>query len=100
MSARGKLLASILRCRDAVLRGLAPAEVARILEAEAQSLEHRPLTRERLAHLQRLERQLAHLPAGERAAAIRERMGISRSGYYKLRALALSPRTNVDSRAV
>lgn len=52
-------------------------------EAEASST---PMRDPRLGRLAELEKQLAHMPAGERAAAIRERLGTSRSSYYRLRA--------------
>lgn len=97
VSARNTVRETLSRCRDAVRRGIGGAELDALLAAAVEALEHRQETRERLAKLRRLERQLAHLSPGERAAAIRQRMGISRSGYYKLRALALSPRANVDS---
>lgn len=62
-----------------------------------QALEHRPQTLERLAQLRRLERQLSHMPPGKRAAAIRERMGLSKTAYYRLRAVCASPASDRDS---
>jgi hypothetical protein len=54
----------------------------------------RPATRELCRRIALLERQLAHLEPGARAAAIQQRFRISRSRYYQLRP---SPETNVDS---
>jgi hypothetical protein len=99
LSARSTLLATLGRCREALRRGLAP-EVDSMLAQVMQVLEHRPRTRERLARLERLERQLAHLPPGERAAAIRERMGLSKTAYYRLRGACASPGSKRDSRLV
>ena len=90
MSARAA--AALRRCRDALQRGVAPAEVARFLDAEADALEHRPRTIGLAARVARLKRQ------GLSVAVICERLSISRSGCYKL--LALSPRTQVDTGTV
>ena len=77
--------------------------LTRLHEATLAVLEqcrHRPDTHKRVAHLHRLQGELAHMRAGDRGAAIRERMGLSRSGYYKLLRLAKSLQTSVDSFSV
>jgi DNA-directed RNA polymerase specialized sigma24 family protein len=82
VSTRSAALAAIRRCQEARRRG-AVVELDSMLEQTAKLLEH-----PRLAKFRRLERQLAHLPPGERAAVIRERMGgLSKSAYYRIRAL-------------
>lgn len=53
----------------------------------------RPGTRELAAHVARLERLLATYEPGARAAAIQQRLGLSRSAYYRLR----SPSPKWDS---
>jgi hypothetical protein len=84
MTAKRTALAALRQCQDALRRG-AVSELPAMLAEVVQALEHRPHTRERVAHVERLERQLAHLPAGERAAAIQTRMGLSKATYYRLR---------------
>ena len=94
MSARSAARAMIRRAQDALDRG-AVSDLPNMLADIAQALEH-----PRLNQLRRLERQLAHMAPGERAAAIRERMGLSKSGYYKLRAMDSQSTKKVDWRAV
>jgi hypothetical protein len=57
-----------------------------LFEAALEALESRrsrtSAIRNRVAEL---ERQLAHLPAGERAAAIMARLSLKRASYYRLR---------------
>lgn len=72
-------------------------DVAELLHALLRELAERRDTRRRNTRaladrIARLERQLAALPAGERAAAIRERLGLTRSTYYRLR----NPNPNWD----
>jgi hypothetical protein len=45
-----------------------------------------PATRALAARIEALERAMEHYDAGERAAAIMARLGISRARYYRLRA--------------
>jgi hypothetical protein len=74
-----------------LVRTDAPAERERLGRIHAETLaglkqlRRRPGTHGRIAHLRKLEAQLADMPAGERAAAIQERMGISRSRYYQIK---------------
>jgi hypothetical protein len=88
-------LDTLRRCAEALGRFPAAPERDRLLGLHAAALRmleeasHRPATLARAARLRQLERQLAYLDPGERAFAIRERMGLSKSGYYKLRGLAL-----------
>ena len=84
----------IRRAQDALASGEV-SELPDMLANIAQVLEH-----PRLSQLRRLERQLAHMAPGDRAAAIRERMGLSKSAYYKLRAMDSQSPKKVDSRAV
>jgi hypothetical protein len=51
-------------------------------------LERRGETHRSIAHLRKLESQLAHMPPGELASAIQVRMRISRTRYYELRNLS------------
>lgn len=84
----------IRRAQDALASG-AVSDLPDMLANIAQALEH-----PRLNQLRRLERQLAHMTPGDRAAAIRERMGLSKSGYYKLRGMDSQSTKKVDSSAV
>jgi len=52
---------------------------------QALSNTHKPRTLARAERIRQLERQMSHMQPGERATAIRERMGLGRSAYYKLR---------------
>lgn len=62
-----------------------------VVEAELRALLEKierikPPTDARFERLAELERQLAGEEAGARAAAIRQRMGLSKTHYYRLRA--------------
>jgi hypothetical protein len=109
VSARAAALATLRRCADALRSEPAtPAERERILSLHATALavlegveaRRSSGTSAKLERLRTLERQLAHLDPGQRAAAIRERLGLGRSRYYELRAIVLSPGNEPDSRAV
>ena len=92
MSSRGTALETLRRCAQALVGDLSSAERVRICALHEQALRtlgntHTPGTIARAARIRQLERQMIHMQPGERAAAIRERMGIGRSTYYKLRQL-------------
>lgn len=103
MSAYQAALETLRRCRAGLAADPLPAERAQLLEllGEAVALLAAGASRRRLptaALAQRvahLERQLVDRPAGERAAIIRARLGLSRSRYYELRKVRITP----DSRA-
>lgn len=101
-SSRRVALAALRRCYHALAREtpLAPGDRVQILDvfaAAVRTLEAtaapapRATTRALLRRIALLERQLAKMPAGERAAAIRCRLGLSRSRYYELRKLLHGP---------
>jgi hypothetical protein len=69
------------RERDALLT--LHAEALELLEAGADR--RRLSTRALAQRVADLERRLARMPSGERAAAVCARLGISRSRYYELR---------------
>ena len=52
----------------------------------------------KLQRLAELERELAHLDGGDRARAIQERLGLSRSAYYRQRARLAVPENPTQSR--
>jgi hypothetical protein len=90
VSSRGAVLETLRRCAQALAGELSGAERVRICALHEQALRaldntHRPDTIARGIRIRQLERQMIHMQPGERAAAIRERMGIGRSNYYKLR---------------
>jgi hypothetical protein len=60
------------------------ADVALLLERIAR-LDSMPVIDPKLERLTELERELAAEDPGVRAAAIQERMGLSKSNYYRLR---------------
>lgn len=96
-------LAALRRCQDAFSAEPAPLtsyDRARLLELltqaqrafeAAEAPAQRPATRALLRRMATLERQLASMAPGERVAAIRARLGLSRSRYYELRGLLTSP---------
>lgn len=99
MSAYTAALETLRRCRAGLAAGPSAGERERLLELmdEALALLAAGASRRRLptaavaqrvAHLERL---LADRPAGERAAIIRARLGLSRSRYYELRRVRISP---------
>lgn len=104
MSAYAAALATLRRCRAGLAGNPTPVERARLLALLDDSLAlleagaaRRRLPTAALAHrVAELERHLADRPAGERAAIIRARLGLSRSRYYELRRVRISP----DSREV
>jgi hypothetical protein len=90
VSSRGAVLETLRRCAQALAGELCGAERMRICALHEQALRalystHKPATIARAARIRQLESQMIHMEPGERAAAIRERMGIARSTYYKLR---------------
>lgn len=103
LNPRATALATLRRCAEQLAREISASERQRLNQLHGEALAvleqygHRPGTRRRAERLRGLEHQLASMATGERVAAIRARMGLSRSGYYKLRRIALSLRTNVDS---
>jgi hypothetical protein len=48
-----------------------------------------PYLRQRMEHLARIERQMAGQDRGEISRVCRERMGVSKSRYYQIRAQAI-----------
>lgn len=99
MSAYQAALETLRRCRAGLAADPSPDERARLLDllGESVALLAAGVSRRRLptaalaqrvAHLERL---LADRPAGERAAIIRARLGLSRSRYYELRRVRISP---------
>lgn len=102
-AAKDAALAALRRCHDALaheapcLTGEDRERILDLLSEAQRALEiasapsQRPTTRALLQRLATLERQLATWPAGERAAAIRARLGLCRSRYYELRRLLASP---------
>ena len=67
------------------------ADLARELVQElAEQRRPRPHTLELVQRVAELEQKLAHLEPGERADAIQRRLHLSRSRFYRLRALAQS----------
>lgn len=99
MSAYQAALETLRRCRAGLAADPLPAERAQLLEllGEAVALLEAGTDRRRLstaavaARVARLEAQLRDRDPGERAAIIRERLGLSRSRYYELRRVRLSP---------
>ncbi|MGC3982806.1 MAG: hypothetical protein QM808_16265 [Steroidobacteraceae bacterium] len=83
------LIEKVLQC--ALSGGASDAEclgVKRyILELEIEA-DHRPATLTRARRIVQLEDELNELDGDERIAAICKRLGISRSTYYRTRALA------------
>lgn len=105
MSDRAAAVETLRRCAVALAGELSADERRRVIALHEQAVrmleeQHRPATVARIERLRRLEQQMARMAPGERASAIRVRMRLSKSGYYKLRQIAVSPRTNVDSEAV
>ncbi len=104
MSAYHATIEALNRCLIGLAADPRPLERARLLGllSDAIALLEAGASRRRLstaavAHrVAELERLLADRPAGERAAIIRARLGLSRSYYYTLRRVRLSP----DSREV
>ena len=102
MKARETALATLRRCAEALARSPSVPERERLqglheaalLVLEQATTAHRPATVSLIARVQRLERDFAHMNPAERACAIRERLGIGRAYYYKLRRLSLQ--TTVD----
>jgi DNA-binding SARP family transcriptional activator len=86
---RAAALALLRRYAATLGSELSADERERVRELYEQALEalegQRPRTRAVRNRVAELERQLAHLPAGERAAAIRERLSLTRRTYYRLR---------------
>lgn len=85
---------TLKRCAVGLARDdLDPRERAALLELHGEALrllesgaDRRRLSTHALARrVADLERRLARMPPGERAAAIQQRLGISRSRYYELR---------------
>lgn len=89
---RAAALALLRRYAAALGADLGADERERIRELYEQALEalegRRPQTRAIRNRVAELEQKLAHLPRGERAAAIRERLSLSRAAYYRHRAKA------------
>jgi hypothetical protein len=90
MNSRGTALETLRRCAQALLGDLSSADRVRICALHEQALRTlystpKPTTVARAARIRQLEGQMAHMEPGERAAAIRERLGLGRSAYYKLR---------------
>jgi hypothetical protein len=89
---RGTALETLRRCTQALEGELSSEERSRLCALQNQAIQalsntHKPATLVRAERIRLLETQMAHMQPGERAAAIRERMDIARSTYYKLRKL-------------
>ena len=86
---RAAALALLRRYTAALGAELGAAERERTRELYEQALSalesRRPRTKVIRDRVAELERQLAHLPAGERAAAIIERLSLKRRTYYRHR---------------
>ena len=70
--------------------------VLQIMELYAQ---HSPKTLETARRVEKLDRQLAKRPPGERAYIAQQRLGIRRTSFYKLRNIGrrlASPHANAD----
>lgn len=86
-------IATLKRCHAGLAGYPSPDERAMLLRLHAEALavleaghERRRLSTASLAaRVQRLEQQLADRDPGERAAIIRQRLGLSKSRYYELR---------------
>lgn len=97
MGAYATALATLRRCREGLAADPDPAQRARLLASmdEAVSLladgaERRRLSTWALAlRVRQLEAQLRDRDPAERAAVIRERLGLSKSRYYQLRRVHL-----------
>jgi hypothetical protein len=92
MSTRGAALETLRRCAQALEGDLSTEERARLCALQCQAIQfladpHKPATLARAERIRQLEAKLADMPAGERAAAIMERMPIGRTMYYRLRKL-------------
>ena len=88
MSTYRAALDTLSRCRASLAAGPSAGERERLLELMDEALALLAAGAQRVAHLERL---LADRPAGERAAIIRARLGLSRSRYYELRRVRISP---------
>ncbi len=96
MGAVQAALATLRRCQAGLAGDVTPEERARLLSLHDDALrlledgaDRRRLgTRALARRVAQLERQLARTEPSARAAAIRERLGLSRSRYYELRALS------------
>lgn len=63
-------------------------EQARLITDELAERRHRPGTAQLAARIAQLERQMRHMEPGERATAIRRRLGLSKTTFYRLRKIA------------
>lgn len=99
MSAYSVAIVTLRRCRAGLAADPPPSERERLLTLldDSLALLEAGASRRRLStaavarRVAELERRLAAHPAGERAAIIRARLGLSRSRYYELRKVRLSP---------
>lgn len=104
MSAYAAAIATLRRCRAGLAADPPPLEREKLLALlddslvllEAGASRRRFSTAAVARRVAELEHRLADRPAGERATIIRARLGLSRSRYYELRRVRLSP----DSREV
>jgi len=92
MSLRDTALETLRRCTQALENELSSEERARLCALQSQAIQtlsnvHKPETLARAERVRQLLHQMAHMTPGDQAAAIRERMGLARSTYYKLRRL-------------
>jgi len=106
MITREMAIATARRCAEALAGNLSPDDRDGLLDMHREALKaleqfdnrHRPTTEKRMARIGALERdtQVCGMDAGERARYIQSRMGLSRSGYYKLRKLLRESTKLVD----
>ena len=90
MSSRGTALETLRRCTQALEGELSSVERSRLCALQNQAIQtlsntHKPATLGRAERIRQLERQMTDMDPSQRVAAIRERMGIGRSTYSKLR---------------
>ena len=84
-------LATLRRCQRGLAHVTSTHERDRLIAAMGDALRLLEATERRIAaseladRIASLERALSHMNAGQRATAIRERLGISKSAYYRLR---------------
>jgi len=96
VSYREAALETLRRCTQALEGELSSEERSRLCALQIQAIQalsnvYKPETIARAERVRQLLRQMAHMAPGDRAAAIRERMGLARSTYYKLRKLQGRP---------
>lgn len=87
MSLRDAALETLRRCTQALEGEQSSEERSRLCALQNQAIQvlanpRQPQTLARAERVRQLEWQMRHMEPAERAAAIRERMGLARSTYY------------------